>query len=217
MKDKDWNTCFLSNCALPQSDPIRWIDENRRFLRFTLSDKDRGGCPTDRVARHSAPYWERAELRQSGFLKKGKLYSINTSLRFVEGFNGRRETFFQIHAYNNACKQAYPPIMMKFDNAYSDNAVLTLLALNSHRRHRSYRSNLEIDDILGDLVSFNLELDLSEKASVSVSIEGETVFSEIPFWRDPCGTPHIKFGAYRPGSPAGNKRSIVDFDSINVY
>jgi len=105
-KDKDWNTRFLSNCPLPHRDSIRWIDDSS----FTLSDKDKGGCPTDKIARHSAPYWERAELRQDGFLKKGEPYSIDTTLRFVEGFDGRRETFFQVHAYNKNCKQAYEVI-----------------------------------------------------------------------------------------------------------
>jgi len=216
VKDKDWNTRFLSNCPLPHRDSIRWISENRRFLRFTLSDKDKGGCSTDRTARHSAPYWERAELKQAKPLRKNKSYSIDATLRFVEGFSGKREPFFQIHAYNKSCKQAYPPIMIKFDNTHTDTAVLTLLALQSNKRHISYRSDMRIKDVLGDWINLKLELDTSKERSVTVSIDEEIVFSDIPFWIEPCGTPHIKFGAYRPGNVSGNVKSIVDFDSINV-
>jgi len=49
-----------------------------------------------------------------------------------------------------------------------------------------------------------------------VAMDGETVFSNIPFWIDSCGKPHIKFGVYRPGKRLGNVTSIVDYDSINV-
>ena len=73
---------------------MRWVSENRRFVRFTLSDKDKGGCVTDKVARHRAPYWERAELKQDGTLRKNTSFSIDATLRFVEGFSGDRETFF---------------------------------------------------------------------------------------------------------------------------
>jgi len=216
-KDKDWNTRFSSNCPLPRYDSIRWMSENnRRYVRFTLSDKDKGGCSTDKIARHNAPYWERAELKQAGSLGNNKLYAIDVTLRFVEGFSSDRETFFQIHAYNKNCKQAYPPIMLKFDNKHTDTAVLTLLALQNSKRHISYRSDLQIDDALGNWIDLKLILDTSRDRKITVSIDGETLFSDVPFWIEPCGVPHIKFGAYRPGSVSGNVRSIVDFDSINV-
>jgi len=85
------------------------------------------------------------------------------------------------------------------------------------RANYSYRSDLRIDDALGDWIDLKLILDTSNKGNITVSIDGETLFSDIPYWIEPCGTPHIKFGAYRPGSASGNVRSIVDFDSINVY
>ncbi len=217
MQDVDWNTRFSSNCPLPQHDSIRWVsDNNRRYARFSLSNRDKGGCSTDKVARHNAPYWERAELKQTEALNRNKLYAIDTTLRFVEGFSGERETFFQIHAYNKNCKHAYPPIMLKFDNTQTGTAVLTLLALQSSKRHNSYRSDMRIEDVLGDWMNLKLILDTSKKGSVTVSIDGETLFSEVPFWIEPCGRPHIKFGIYRPGNLSANGVSIVDFDSINV-
>lgn len=216
-KDDDWNTRFTSNCPLPQGDSIQWMTESdQRFMRFSLSDGDKGGCITDKTARHSAPYWERAELKQVGKLKKNKSYVIDARLRFVEGFNGHRENFFQIHAYNNSCKQAYPPITIKFDNTYSDSAVLTLNTLTKNKRHSSYRSDLRIDDVLGKWINIAIKLNMANKRSVTVSVDGKTLFTDLPFWIDSCGIPHIKFGIYRPGDLSGNAKSIVDYDSISV-
>ena len=217
VQDQDWNTRFTSNCPLPHHDAIKWVSEsNRRYVRFSLSDGDKGGCSTDRTARHSAPYWERAELRQVGTLRKNKSYTINATLRFVEGFSGQRESFFQIHAANKKCKQAYPPIMMKFDKTHTSNAVLTLSALKNYNRHHSYRSGMRIDDVLGKWVDMEIIVSTTDRGSVTVSIDGETLFSDVPFLIEPCGTPHIKFGVYRPGNLSGNDKSIVDFDSISV-
>ena len=218
VQDKDWNTSFKSNCPLPHYDSIQWMSEsNRRYMRFSLSNGDKGGCPTDRAARHHAPYWERAELRQVGTLEKNKSYAIDATLRFVEGFSGRRENFFQIHAYNKNCKQASPPITMKFDKAHTSTAFLTLNALKKNKRHSSYRSGIRIDDVLGKWIDMKINLDIATECSITVIIEGETLFSDVPFWIEPCGTPHIKFGVYRPGDLSGNGKSIVDFDSISVF
>ena len=219
VKDKDWNTTFKNNCPLPNHDSIRWMTENeRRYLRFTLSDGDKGGCITDKVARHNAPYWERSELKQNGILENNQPYSIAATLRFVEGFNSERETFFQIHAYNKSCKQAGPPIMIKFDNTRTESAVLTLYALRSTEGHKSYRTDVRINDILGEWIDLKLEVEpeTDRKNRVSLSMNGDMLLSDIPFWNSACGKMHIKFGAYRPGNLSGNEKSIVDFDSINV-
>lgn len=121
LKDKDWNRGFDSNCPLPHYKAIQWMEEEgRRFLRFTLNDGDKGGCVTDRKARNNAPYWERAEVAQMGLLSRDRVYTIEATLRIVEGFRGRGENFFQIHGYDKTCKGAYPPITVRFDNRYSE-------------------------------------------------------------------------------------------------
>ena len=218
LKDDDWNTSFTSNCPLPHFDSIHWESEgNRRYMRFTLSDGDKGGCVTDRTARHHAPYWERAELKQVGTLQKNRIYTIDTTLRFVEGFSGNRENFFQIHAYNKNCKQAYPPIMIKFDKSHTNTAVLTLNALTKNKRHNSYRSGMRVDNAIGKWMNMKIDLDTAKDGRISVSIDGETLFSDVPYWVESCGILHIKFGVYRPGNPSGNVKSVVDYDSIQVY
>jgi len=216
VKDSDWNTRFTSNCALPDQKSIQWIYGDRRFLRFTLNNHDKGGCDTDKIARHSAPYWERAELKQLGLLEKDTTYSINASIRFVEGFSGDRETFLQIHAYNKDCKQAYPPVMLKFDNALSKPAALTLFTLQNSGQHLRHQSDVLIDEVLGDWVDLSLKLDTGNRKVVSLLLNGNALFTELPYWVESCGKLHVKFGAYRPGSDSGNKKSVVDFDSITV-
>ena len=68
--DDDWNLTFYDNCGMPKGDSVSlWKEEgNSNFIRFQLGDKDYGGCSTDRMRRHGAPYWERAELGQSSTL-----------------------------------------------------------------------------------------------------------------------------------------------------
>lgn len=218
LQDEDWNIPFTSNCPLPHYDSIHWVSESdQRYMRFTLSDGDKGGCVTDRKARHHAPYWERAELKQVGALRKNKSYTIDAKLRFVEGFSGHRESFFQIHAYNKNCKQAYPPIMIKFDKKHTNTAVLTLNALKKNKRHNSYRSSMRIEDALGKWMDMKINLQTTKKGSITVSIDGETLFSDVPFWVESCGILHIKLGVYRPGDRSGNVKSVVDYDSIQVY
>jgi len=61
-----------------------------------------------------------------------------------------------------------------------------------------------------------INLNTARKGSITVSINGKILFSDVRFWIAPCGTPHIKFGIYRPGDLSGNEKSVVDFDSITV-
>ena len=50
-QDKDWNLEFYDNCDLPDSSSVRWVTEGKEtFLRFTLKNKQVGGCSTDAIA-----------------------------------------------------------------------------------------------------------------------------------------------------------------------
>jgi len=94
--------------------------------------------------------------------------------------------------------------------------VLSLNALNKSKRHSAYRSGVRIDDVLGKWIDMKLTVDTSDKSTISVSFDGDTLFSDVPFWIEPCSKLHMKFGAYRPGNKAGNVKSVVDYDSIQV-
>ena len=80
---------------MPKGDSMQWIEqEKNKFIRFQLRDKDYGGGSSDRMRRHGAPYWERAELKQSSTLASNTKYELTFKIRFVEGFSGNRETFW---------------------------------------------------------------------------------------------------------------------------
>ena len=130
--DKDWDVGFYSNCQLPKN-TISTIEENgNKFLRFQLKNMQKGGCSTDRQRRHSAAYWERAELKQRMNFRKDSTYEIKFKVRFIEGFEGNRETFFQIHQYSDNCKVG-PPMMLKFHNDYL--VLDAKMSLNHHKRY----------------------------------------------------------------------------------
>ena len=200
-KDKDWNETFYADNKLPSRNSIEWIsEEGNKFLRFRLKDKDKGWSKSDRKVRHLAPYWERAELKQRNALNKNNLYEIDFLVRFVEGFNGNRENFFQIHQYNSGCS-APPVIMLKFSAG-------TIFGLWTFK----------ISENKGKWINFNILLDLNNQ-SYTIKIDDE-LFLENEGFRKPivgCGVPHIKFGIYRPGnSVSPNNLSIVDFDKFQI-
>ena len=53
---------------------------NNKFIRFQLEDKDYGNCGSDRRARHGAPYWERAELKQTTGLNRNLKYELEFNI-----------------------------------------------------------------------------------------------------------------------------------------
>ena len=211
--DKGWDVSFYSNCQLPEN-TINTIEENgNKFLRFQLKNAQKGGCSTDRVERHSAPYWERAELRQVNFLDKNSIYEIKFKVRFAKGFTGERETFFQVHQYTSGC-DAYPTLMLKFHNGY---LRLDALRLTPARGHVYYtNSNIDVQSLLDKWHDFKIIYD-EDRKRINVSVDKVSIFSDIPFEADGCGKPHIKFGIYRPGNTySSNNTSIVDFDDIKL-
>jgi hypothetical protein len=209
--DDDWNLTFYDNCGMPKGDSVRWIEEeNNKFIRFQLGDKDYGRCSSDGKRRSRAPYWERAELKQSSTLASNTKYELTFKIRFVEGFSGNRETFWQMHAYETFF-QAKPPIMIKISEGN-----LIFAAQRVGGGHDVYYSDIKIGDLIGKWNNVKMKFDTSENAEVSLFLNDKEVFLNLPFWVEACGTPHFKFGIYRPGNENGIKLSIIDFDKINV-
>lgn len=211
--DKDWDVGFYSNCQLPKN-TISTIEENgNKFLRFQLKNMQKGGCSSDRKKRHGVPYWERAELKQSKFLDKNSTYEIKFKVRFLEGFKGNRETFFQIHQYNKGCSVA-PTLMLKF---HKRNLRLDALSLKPTYRHYYYTDyDIDSQNLLNKWHDLKIIYD-GKKKKINVSFNKELIFDDVTFENDGCGQPHIKFGIYRPGNKyIPNNTSRVDFDDIKV-
>jgi len=218
--DKDWNLSFYDNCGMPKGDSMQWIEQGKnKFIRFQLRDKDYGGCRSDRMRRHGAPYWERAELKQSSNLDWNSKYELEFNVRFVKGFSGDRETFWQIHAYNSNC-WTYPPLMIKISRGR-----LVLAALSKDgSRHFNFSTNLKINDLLGKWSVFKIKFDTffwskfdtSKTAKVSLFVNDKEIIQNVHYGIETCGTPHFKFGIYRPGSLLGTNHSVIDFDKIKL-
>ena len=115
--DTDWNLTFYNNAGFPVTDgeyqSVKWVTEGKnKLLRFELRNGDKGECSSDDMERAGAPYWERAEVKQDTTLERNKNYSLDFDVRFVKGFQGERETFFQIHQGVSGCRVG-PGVMFK--------------------------------------------------------------------------------------------------------
>jgi len=208
--DKYLNISFYSNCLVPK-DSVKIIkNDSNRYTRFQLKNFQKGGCTSDRTARHSAPYWERSELKQNGFLDINGIYEIKFKVRFVEGFRGNREAFFQIHQTVPNCRTG-PITMLKFS---SD--LLRLDAKRNLKNNSIYISDVRIEELLKKWTNFKIIYDM-EKKKINVFLNEGLIFKNINFVSHPCGRPHIKYGIYRPGSEyQPNNTSAVDFEKFQV-
>ena len=208
--DKEWNVSFYSNCQLPKN-TISTIEENgNKFLRFQLKNMQKGGCSTDRQRRHSAAYWERAELKQSNFLSTNSIYEIKFRVRFLKGFKGPRETFFQIHQSIPNCRTG-PTTKLQFSTTR-----LRLDAKRNFKHNAYYYSNIQIEELINKWSEFKIIYDGKNKI-INVFLNNNLIFKDITFVPFPCGRPFIKFGIYRPGNNyTTNNTSKVDFDEIKV-
>ena len=211
IQDADWNVAFSDNCGMPGPGSMSWIEEEgNRYLRFRLNDGDTGRCSSDGKARSHAPYWERAELKQATPLSRNRRYELKFRMRFVEGFAGDRESFWQIHAHTRDCP-AKPPVLIRVSGGR-----LVLYAQRSWGGHETHRSERRIGDLIGKWVEMKLTFDTSDDPTIAWRLDGEELLPRTRFWVEPCGKPHFKFGIYRPGNRAGNARSVADFDRIDL-
>lgn len=214
--DSDWNLNFYDNCGMPvpsgENRSVRWINEgDNKYIRFQLENEHIGLCSSDNRERHRAPYWERAELKQDQSLAKNLKYSLEFDVRFVEGFGGDRETFWQMHSYVTNCP-ASPPVMLKFSNG-----TLSLELLKEEGGHMKYGTDIKIKEIIGKWNAVKLVFDTAEEPEISVYFNKQLILNKGHYTIPECGEPHFKFGIYRPGNAEHpNKRSVVDFDKINL-
>jgi len=225
-KDEDWSHSFYNNCGFPSKKNVKWHTENEiRFLRFTLKDKQVGTCSSDNKSRSSAPYWERAEIKagQKGNLfafNKKRTYQIKFKVRFVSGFTGDRETFLQVHNTSKGCpSSSRPPVMLKFNNGLLE-PVYAREDGSGHNRI-ILKNPIHISNFYSKWLEFTLEYGPSSKkglAAITLSIDGKIIGGQDKVWQSPCGRPHVKFGIYRGGHKyAPNPTSTIDFDYIKIF
>ncbi len=233
-RDYDWTTTLFNNCKLPVSDQaatperppsVQWVRLDRDYkLAFRLNTGDMGGCSADSQARDSAPFWERAELRQLDYLNQGEAYEIEFEASFADGFVGERETFFQIHGWTKTCNAA-PSLMVMFDRRQLTVKVLQgpsereLQADPSAERGSLKVANLvrpNIDNIGRDLNRFTIFVDMQQKPYfVTVAVNGQMVVPGTEFYMQDCAQPHVKMGIYRPGGRS--PLSMLVMDNLTIF
>ena len=211
--DDPWMKNFFENCGYY---PIKHHENNNVFWRFTLEKGDRGGCSSDNMVRHGAYYWERKEV-EGRKLKSDATYEVQFKVRFVAGFVGEGETFFQVHGYNgDTCR--LPLLMFKFGKGFSPGERASVSILE---KLQGETSNLDgfgpIDKIRGiwQHVKFIFETNVGT-SKYWLYLGEKLLISDEEFDVPACKIPYIKFGIYRPGDPKYGKTSIVDFDDVLV-
>jgi hypothetical protein len=218
-KDTDWSHQFQVSCGLP-GDTVQWLMEgDTKFLRFSLKNGQMGRCIQDPINRHGAPFWERVELQSLPFyLKKNTTYEIKLRLRFVQGFNNDRESFFQIH---NRCPKGkpiredpngkcFPPLMFKVTADPRTKRWLHIAYLSkdkgfNHEEAIPWDDNANSFDpgrVLGEWVDIHMIVSrIEQTGSLKMSLKARQ-----RFWKQaitdfdimPNSKPYLKFGIYRP-------------------
>ena len=217
---------FEKNCKVPKG-LIKIVKiDGEKYTQFTLKDKDKGGCSTDKKSRSGAPYWERAELAQRNTLSKNKIHEISFKVKIVEGFKGERETFFQIHNYNKSAKSVYPSVMLKFDDGFyaststhPSNLQLDFMYVDQQHYHIN-RKDIPLANLKSEWQYFKVILSKIDKNTetgyVTIYLNNDIIFNEIKTYFPKKGTPRIKYGIYRPGNLEGNNTSQILYSKINV-
>ena len=233
-KDRDWNKYFYDNCGFPSNKNLSWVKENNnKFLRFQVGDKQIVKCSSDKKVRNGAPYWERAELKQKDIFKKNTSYEVKFKARLIEGFQNDYEYFFQIHGYSS--KNCNTPILFlqtKGKNKHlrlllrkyaseRDRNIPNLIKKGSFKKYKLATNNnhrIFVKDILNKWVNIKLLIHFKKTDGLlDMYFNEEKVIENQSFDMLRCHTPHIKFGIYRPGNNLKkNLTSIIDFDKFII-
>ncbi|RVT84056.1 hypothetical protein DXV76_10160 [Rhodobacteraceae bacterium CCMM004] len=228
--DTDWTVTLHDNCGLPvpssravhadRQGSVRWTTVGKdRQLIFHLRRGDRGRCRSDDRPRHGAPFWERAELRQIGALDPLRRHRISLTAKFADGFIGRRETFLQIHGWTGDCPSA-PLAMLQMHRRALRATLLTVPPSSDAERRGTLRpvpmDRIDVTDLRDSDTAIVLDLDMTARPYLaSLTVNGQTLFSERPVHAVPCAVPRIKLGIYRPGG-INPGRSTLIVDDIRV-
>jgi hypothetical protein len=191
------------------------------FVRFTIADGDIGGAPTDNNATHNRifdrPYSERAEIRTDGTLRRNSMYEVEFEVRFVEGFFGDNETFFQVHTGQK------PPAMLFFRQFGRTHLLANLMqgcsrtcGNNDQPEYSKVKSFFPRSQMFGRWHEVRIRMDTSNQGSMSMWFNGSLFMTNEPVTIPTQHRPYLRFGVYRSGSNDGNETSIVDYRGLSI-
>jgi hypothetical protein len=142
---------------------------------------------------------------------KNNPYELIFEFRIIEGFNGSKETFFQVHSWDQHC-QYKPQIMVKFDNSQ-----LQIYSKIKNERHRVTQIDTDVEDFKGKWTRFKMVAAPVSENLVRYEFSGPLFKRNVVVTAhlDDCSNQNLKFGIYRPGPESGvNKTSVIQFDKI---
>lgn len=174
---------------------------------FYLNHGDVGGCPTDKRARHGAPYWERAELR-SNYMKKDKTYEFSFEVKFDPTKRSSHLTsFFQVHSYASGCPNCVQMLSIR-----ANGSAIAVHLLKKDGLHQRHNLGISRASLANDWHTFKVRLGTSPGYNrISIWVDGRRVLSEKNVYLNPKGIPYLKVGLYRPGSTKG-----LPSDSVSI-
>ena len=113
-------------------------------------------------------------------IKKNYISSIkfNTfKIRFIEGFEGSRETFFQVHQWQNDC-QVGPPMMLQMH--YGEIILYATKNIDHHKRYyvKKYGEGPKIEELLKKWQSFKITYS-SLKKTITISPYGDLLTDKL--------------------------------------
>ena len=199
---------FFENCKLPAGS----VKKAGSTWTFRLRHRDVGGCSMDPTPRHSAPYWERAEVR-SDYLDKGETYEVTFEFNFdPDTSSSARTSFFQIHTHNEGCPGCINAFALK---AKQDRIGASVLFQNGV--HLEYVFDMTRASVAGKWTKVRIVAGTaSGNNPILVEIDGKEVLRKNTLFVPAKGRPYFKMGLYRPGSAEGLPTDRVSIRNVEA-
>lgn len=204
---------FFVNCDVrPGTLELSGEGEKSQYT-FSLKDKDIGGCSTDKLASKRAPYWERAELSQQGYLDLAEPQILKFDARFRDGFSGKQENFLQIQNFNLTCPDT-PSLMLKW---HKGELELSLLQASGVLKPKRY-PDLKVEKFRS-WKNWQIRFARTSRSTLAIDVvsDGRRIGRGHLAHLPDCGTQYVKFGISRPGNNWDqNQTSIAQFRNFSL-
>ena len=233
-KDTDWGVPMYNwDNDYKHGQDIKWVKYNGdQALQFTLEGGKPGIADDDRPTERGALFRERNELHSDYFNRDDHI--INFKFKMIQGFNGRKETFFQIHSYNSYCAMiqgkfnVHPTLMLQ---AHKGRIGVVTKSRKENDRRSWTRTWLPLHkkELINNWNDITITTSSAYDDYMQYTIKSESLGIDYKLpasYISPCGKQYIKFGVYRPSfvkkvngaltTKGINETSIIQFDDVNI-
>lgn len=233
-KDNDWGIAMYNwdNDYL-HGQNIQWVNSNGdKALQFTLEGGKPGIADDDRPTRKGSLFRERNELHSDYFTRDDHIVKFKVNL--VKGFNERKETFFQVHTWNNHCAMiqgqlsVFPTLLLQVHKGKISAVTKSRKGVGRGAYTRTWLP-LNKNKLMGNWNDITITTSQAYEDYMQYTIKSQSLgidFKLPAAYISPCGKQYIKVGVYRPSwsrkingqitTKGVNQTSIVQFDDINI-